>query len=127
MRRIYIILAAIMLSSRLFAWADWETIKTKDFIIFYKEGYENSAYQILNIMEQFKEVPERITGNKIYNVPPVLEDVGQVSNGLTDPVYYNIHLLNYAEPDIENWWQLAGIHEYTHMLHLTETGGAPSV
>jgi len=124
---IFILTAIILFSSCLFAWADWKTIKNKDFTIFYKEGYENSAYQILNVLEQFKDIPEKITGNRIYNVPFVLEDVGQLSNGLTDPVYYNIHLLNYAEPDIENWWQLVAVHEYTHMLHLTDTSGAPAV
>ncbi len=107
------------------AYFDWESFKTADFTIFYDKPYEARALRMLSDLEYYKHIPQEVVGNTIGNVPIMLEDWGQYNNGLTDPVFFKINVINYDSSDAD-WLALVSIHEYTHMLHLTETGGIPS-
>lgn len=122
--------ALILLCFSLAAQArDWRTVKTDNFIVYYLPGYEQQARQVLAIMEEYRPQVEALTGNKVRYFPVVLEDVGMVSNGFTNPVLPSIHLYR-ASPrsptGVENWWAYVGVHEYTHALHLTKAGGLAS-
>lgn len=125
MKKLFLILTALSAAFQLNAYFDWDSYKTADFTIFYQQAYEGRALRMLSDLEYYKHIPEEIVGNKIGNVPIMLEDWGQYDNGLTDPVFYKINVLNYESTDAD-WLALVSIHEYTHMLHLTETGGIPS-
>jgi hypothetical protein len=63
----------------------------------------------------------------------VIEDVGISTNGFADPIFNNIHLFTYPPHSltpfgvVENWYRLVGIHEYTHIAHMTKTSGLPKL
>ncbi len=103
---------------------DWEAFKTEKFILFYKNRYEKRALKLLSKIEYFSSIPEKIVDNRVSYLPLVLEDYGNYSNGFANPVYYNIHIINNESGDAD-WFTLAGIHEYTHILHLTKANGIP--
>ncbi|MCX8094372.1 MAG: hypothetical protein N3E50_09450 [Candidatus Goldbacteria bacterium] len=109
-----------------FSFYDWLTIKNEKFILFYKQEYEKRAIQILSALNYYSHIAEEIVENKASSLPIVLDDYGKYVNGFADPVYYNIHLLNYDSGDAD-WLSLVSIHEYTHILHLTRAEGFPKV
>jgi len=82
-------------------------------------------------LEYHRSMLESLLGNSLKRTPVVLEDLGAFTNGIADPVFNSIHLFPYppstgALSFAENWWTQVGIHEYTHMLHLTAAGGTPA-
>ncbi len=113
----------------IFGWLDWQVIKTDHFTVIYKPGYEWEARQVLNNLEYYRDPVVGLTGNETRTVPVVIEDAGLISNGFADPLIYTIH--SYTNPGgaagslepIEDWYRLVGIHEYTHIAHLTRTDG----
>ncbi|MBI4722885.1 MAG: hypothetical protein HY769_07840 [Candidatus Stahlbacteria bacterium] len=115
----------------LLGWLDWQTLKTDNFTIIYKPKYEWEARQALQNLEYYKSQVDTLTGNPIKHFPVVIEDIGTISNGFADPVFRNIHLYTYP-PDGEgigitqNWYREVGLHEYTHISHLTKTSGLAS-
>ena len=126
------VLAALtLMPASSFADGDWLNLKTDHFIVFYKPGHEWQAWEALKNLEHFRPQVMKLTGN---DDPPLtaisIQDAGEFSNGLTDPVDYNIEL--FTEPPAasgfladENWWALVPTHEYTHMCHLSRSFGFP--
>ncbi len=125
------LLIFISLSINVFGWSDWKTIKTEHFTILYKSEYENQAWEVLKTMEHYRPQVEKLTGNKAKHLPMVIEDVGTLTNGMANPIFYNIHLFTYPPSGslafTQNWWSLVGVHEYTHLLHLTKASGIPNL
>ncbi len=117
----------------IFSWFDWQVIKTKNYTVIYKPGYEYGAIQTLNNLEYYRPYIDRITGNNSGNLPVVIEDTGILSNGFANPFFYNIHIFTYPpKPDyylegIEDWYRLVGLHEYTHIAHMTKTAGISKI
>ncbi|MBU0568134.1 hypothetical protein KJ693_01920, partial [bacterium] len=106
--------------------------KTPDFTCFYPKGYRWEAEQALSNLEYYRRDVARLTGNReIGNLPLVIEDVGMMINGFADPIFKNIHLFTHPPHSgmslgiTENWYREVGVHEYTHIAHLTETSGFP--
>jgi hypothetical protein len=123
MRRILLILSLALL---VYPTAGaWDALKSDQFTVFYEPAYKARALRLLSDIEFYKNIPENIVGNKCYNVPFVLDDYGQYVNGLTNPIYYNIHIMNYETEDAD-WLSFVSLHEYTHMVHLTKAGGLPA-
>lgn len=114
-----------------FSWVNWKTLETDKFQIIYKPGYELSAKECLKVLEYYRKDAVNLTGHNLGKIPIVIEDIGTMSNGLTDYIFRNIHLFTYPPESFseiahgENWWRMVGIHEYMHMAHLTYTGGIP--
>lgn len=121
----------LILPSLVFPWSYWKTIKTPNFTVIYKPGYDSSAYTALKTLEYYRPYVQKLTGNyRHYNTPIIIEDIGTVSNGITNPVFPSIRLFTYP-PSVgvfglsQNWWADVGTHEYTHMLHLSNSSGWP--
>ncbi|UCG92215.1 MAG: hypothetical protein JSV97_00465, partial [candidate division WOR-3 bacterium] len=80
-------------------------------------------------LEYYRQEFVDLTGNDTRNIPVVIEDVGTMSNGLANPVFYNIHIFTYPPgfgsslEGIESWYRLVSVHEYVHIAHLTKTTG----
>jgi hypothetical protein len=114
-----------------FGWFDWKTIKTDNFTVIYKPGYEWEAKQTLMNLEYYKKDVVSLTGNDPGKFPIVVEDVGTMTNGYADPIFMNIHVFTYPPGGsligTENWYRLVGVHEYTHICHLTKTRGLASI
>ena len=112
------------------AWLDWQTLKTDHFTIYYKWGYQNKAWETLRSLEYNRNFIEKLTGNEVLSTPVVLEDIGELSNAYSDPVFKNIHLFTYAAGTgsleyYRDWMNYLSVHEYTHILHLKKAGGFP--
>ena len=110
----------------------WEVAKTPHFTCFYPEGYRWEAEQALSNLEYYRRDVARLTGNReIGNLPVVIEDIGMTTNGFADPIFKNIHLFTHPPHSgmslgiTENWYREVGVHEYTHIAHLTETSDFP--
>ncbi len=119
----------LLLTFSLFA--EWRTLKSQGFTIFYRapEG-EKEAAEVIKTLEYHRSRLENLLGNSLKRTPVVLEDLGTFTNGIADPVFNSIHLFPYSPSTgslsfAQNWWSQVGIHEYTHMLHLTTAGGTP--
>ena len=110
----------------------WKTLKTEAFTVFYPEGREQQAAEILEVLEYYRGYTKDLVGGKTRRVAIVLEDVGAQSNGLTDVAYHRI-LLFRSPPSTgalafyQNWWRLVGVHEYTHWQHLSAREGLPAL
>ena len=123
----------VIILTLIFSWFDWQVIKTKNYTVIYKPGYEYGAIQTLNNLEYYRAYVDRITGNNPGNLPVVIEDTGILSNGFANPFFYNIHIFIYPpNPEyylegIQDWFRLVGLHEYTHIAHMTKTAGIPKI
>ncbi|MCX7994612.1 MAG: hypothetical protein N3A65_02400 [candidate division WOR-3 bacterium] len=114
-------------------WFDWKVLKTGNFTIIYKPGYEYEALHTCKSLEYYRAYVVNITGNNPRRVPVVIEDTGILSNGYADPFFYNIHIFtnppnfDYYLEGIEDWFRLVGIHEFTHISHMSRTNGISGV
>lgn len=110
----------------------WKTVKTDSFIVFYDPKYKTSAIEWLQLLEFYRPRIEKLIGSNYRGLPIVIEDFGSITNGFTDPIFKRIILVP-TNPFLgelnstENWASLVGVHEYTHMLHLTNTGNFPEI
>lgn len=104
----------------------WEVLKTQRFKVFYPEGYEERAEYLLYSLEKYSYIPEKITGNYRSDATFVLEDAGNYMNAYANPAYGRMAVFS-REYLFEDWMLLAPLHEYTHFLHMTKSGGLPAV
>lgn len=110
------------------AFLGWNTLKTDNYTVFFKSGYENQALASLNALEYYKSEVIELTGANIKHLPLVLEDLGSMSNGLANPVYHHIRLFPYplsGQATAENWLSYVAKHELIHMHHFNNVGGVP--
>lgn len=120
-------LVVVIITALIIAWIDWRVLKTEHFTVIFKPGYEYQAQEILNNLEYYRMKVVDLTGNSPGNLPVVIEDAGILSNGFADPFFYNLHIFTYPPGSgsylegTESWYRLVGIHEFTHIAHLTKT------
>jgi Tol biopolymer transport system component len=113
----------------------WRTIKTKHFNIHYGEKLD---FQAQKAAEYFEEAHGRLSPK--FDWEPwgqteiILADNNDSANGLTSTLPYNWILLRLASPDpdsvladYDNWLRTLITHEYTHVLHIDQCGGAMRV
>ncbi len=111
------------------AWFDWQVIKTDNFTVFYKSGYESEAGEFLTNLERYRDTAVTLTGNDAKPIRVVVEDLGSYSNGIADPLLNKMQL--FAFPDNINesmnlqqsWYRAVGHHELIHIMHMTQTSG----
>ena len=109
----------------------WKTLKSASFTLFYPAGREREALRALGELEGRKAFAEALVGRSGgCRLSVVLEDAGTESNGYADPVFRRLHLYLYPPSDpglgfAPSWWELVGVHEYVHWLHLTAASGLP--
>ena len=133
LRNLHSALLLFLLPGLLPAWTDWQTLQGPHFQVIYRSGYDWEARQAYSILEGYRQRVSDLTGGKPGRTPVVIEDLGTLSNGSTDPVFGSIHLFTYppdASSEIgfgQNWWRMVGVHEYIHMAHLTNAHGVPGV
>lgn len=111
-------------------WFDWKTLTTEHFTIMYKPDHHREALQTLEMLEYYRDNVVELTGNDTRKVPVVIEDIGTISNGFADPLFYNTHIYTYPPghgyylESSENWYRTVSVHEYAHIAHMTRTAGS---
>ena len=110
--------------------AVWKALKTDSFLLFYPAGRESQAFEALQALERRRSYVEALVGRSGGMLSVVLVDAGTESNGFTDFLFRRAHLYLYPPSDGEiafgpSWWELLGVHEYTHWLQLTSASGLP--
>ncbi len=128
----FLVLITLFLPLLLPAWISYESISNPYFKIFYRKGWESAALNLLQTMEYYRPYVERLTGNQMGQIPFVIEDMGNIVNGYTNPVGIKIAVFAYppSEGELsvgEDWWQMVGVHEYIHMAQITKSSGEPAI
>jgi dipeptidyl aminopeptidase/acylaminoacyl peptidase len=108
----------------------FQTISTRRFDIHFHQGEAALAQRLARIAE---EVAARIDGGlgpASGRVQVILVDQHDLSNGWASPVPYNTIEISAAAPpadstigNTDDWLRLVFTHEYTHIVHLSRTGG----
>ena len=88
-------MTVLLVALSILGWFDWKTIKTDNFTVIYKPGYEWEAEQTLMNLEYYKKDVVALTGNDPGRFPIVVEDVGTMVNGFANPIFMNIHVFTY--------------------------------
>ncbi|MBW6513279.1 MAG: hypothetical protein K0B87_00765 [Candidatus Syntrophosphaera sp.] len=122
------VMAPLLLS----AWANYTTLSTPDFEVYFRKGWETEAKNILQALEFSRPYVESLTGHRPARVPVVLSDMGIMVNGYANPVGAKMGLFAYPPSSGElalgeDWWQFVGVHEYIHMAQMTRTSGEPAL
>ncbi|HDQ25389.1 MAG TPA: hypothetical protein ENN43_01425 [bacterium] len=121
------VLTVVLIFFAGFTWAYEPLVyKTGTFTLFFPEKHSERALKLLSSLEYHKLTAEAVTGASLKGLPVLLEDWGMYNNGWADPVYFMITVSAGLTSDMD-WLSYVGIHEYTHMLHLTKAGGMPSL
>lgn len=128
---VFLVLLLIIVGNGVSA-AKWETMKTESFTIFYPTEMEEHAYQVLQILEHYRPAVEEFTGNSRKNMPIVINDTGVLTNGYANSALNWIQLFWYPPEagmigTIEDWNSLVAVHEYTHILQMTNASGVHSL
>ncbi len=125
----YYLLFLIVLASSCNITFSWEVIKTDYFTVFYDRESKWQAEKFLKSIEYYRPVAERLTGNRKYHTPVIIENIGTTSNGMTDPIFNRIYLYTYPPSasvlgtGTQSWEAMVSLHEYIHLLHLSKVGG----
>ncbi|HHW13038.1 MAG TPA: hypothetical protein GXX33_08575 [Firmicutes bacterium] len=129
----------IMITACLLLWpavclggTDWQVLKTEAFTVFYPSDLEEVAREVLRILEFYRPQVEKLTGNRRYHLPVVIDDTGIAPNGLANPLLDYVHLFWYPPKagllgTVEDWNALVAVHEYTHILQMTNVGKGPKI
>ncbi|MEF3694443.1 MAG: hypothetical protein V3576_03750, partial [Candidatus Cloacimonadota bacterium] len=112
------------------AWANYKSVSTPNFEVYYRDGWEAEALEVLQTMEFYRPYVEELAGNTGGLASIVLEDMGNEVNGYVNLLNRKIALFAYPPTggslsNGESWWKLVGVHEYIHHNQLTTASGLP--
>ena len=132
LHKTFVILALCALPHFLGAWANYKTVSTPNFEVYYRDSWKTEAENALQALEYSRPYVEKLTGNNPGKVPVVLSDMGNMVNGYASPIATRMGLYAYPPSSdelglSEDWLQLVGIHEYIHMAQMTKTSGEPAI
>ena len=120
----------VLLPLALTAWANYRSVATPNFQVYYQNGWEEEALEVLQTMEYYRPYVEELTGNTGGLASIVLEDMGNEVNGYVNLLNRKIALFAYPPTggslsNGESWWKLVGVHEYIHHNQITTASGLP--
>ncbi len=109
---------------------DWSVYETENFALFFPDNMEGQARELLYHLEANLDYVRELTGGEVSGkIHLSLEDVGLMANGFADPINERMGIFA-GQPDTfsslagyESWLRLVGVHELTHILHMTNTEG----
>ena len=108
----------------------FQTISTKRFDIHFHQGEEALAQRLARIVEEVATTIDGGLGPASGRVQVILVDQNDLSNGWATPVPYNTIEITAAAPaadstigNTDDWLRLVFVHEYTHIVHLSRSGG----
>lgn len=140
MKRLYLLLVFVLvfvfcqLPAQAGQVYNWQVYETDHFVIFYPEGYEFQVKEVAYYLEKSLPRANQITGNdREGKTRIILQDIGLVSNGYTNPYDNKIGLFtNSPLPGSElsgyqSWFRLVSGHELTHMRQITNYSGTAAL
>jgi Tol biopolymer transport system component len=108
----------------------FQTISTPRFDIHFHQGEDALAQRLARIVEEVASTIDGGLGPASGRVQIILVDQHDLSNGWATPVPYNTIEITAAAPpadsgigNTDDWLRLVFTHEYTHIVHLSRTGG----
>ena len=110
---------------------DWRYLKDGRFTIYYPKGKYLYAKYTMNTLKKYAKSVDDITGNqRKQSLNIVLEDTGELHNGMANPVENKLKLFlntpnTHGSFNSQEWLNTLVIHEYTHYSHLTQASKTP--
>lgn len=108
----------------------FQTISTPRFDIHYQQGGDALARRLASWIEEAAAEVDRAIGPPVGRVQVILVNQHDLANGWATPLPYNTIEINAAAPTAatiightDDWLQLAFVHEYAHIAHLSRAGG----
>lgn len=131
-----IVLALFVFSQSVFAvdpTLDWKTIESQHIYVHYADGNKAIAERALAIAEAaHQRLSKELNWTPVEKTHVVLSDETDQPNGLASPLFFNHTILFLAPPtsvntleDFDDWFTTLIFHEYTHIIHLDKSTGAP--
>lgn len=107
----------------------WKTVKTEHFSIHYYEGEEKVVERLVTIAEDvYKNLTGKFDARPWGRTEVVVVDNHDLANGFTLIIPYNLVVLRAVPPfadstlaNYDDWIRELFIHEYTHVVHITDT------
>ena len=107
----------------------WRTVKTEHFAIHYYSGEEAIAERLVNITEEaYRILSEKFDARPWGRTEVVVVDQQDAANAFAMPIPYNMIILRVVSPlpdsnlaDYDDWLREVFFHEYTHIIHITDT------
>jgi hypothetical protein len=107
----------------------WKTVKTEHFNIHYYDGEEKVVERLIPIAEDtYKSLTAKFDARPAGRTEIVVVDNHDLANGFTLVIPYNMVVLRAVPPfadstlaNYDDWLRELFIHEYTHVVHITDT------
>ncbi len=107
----------------------WKTVETAHFALHYYEGEEEIAARLMTISEEsYRILSEKFAARPWGKTEVVIVDNQDRANAFTQVIPYNLIILRVVPPaadnilaDYDDWLRELFIHEYTHVIHITDT------
>ena len=111
---------------------NWKTVETPHFRIHFSEQNSDIAAHSIKILEKVHpKITQQLQWEPRDKTEVVLDDGFDSPNGFARSFPYNMMHLRVVPPvsgsliDSGEWLELLITHEYTHIIHLDKTSGAP--
>ena len=107
----------------------WSQFETDHFLVYYPSGSEEIAQSVAFLAEKTHRTLIRKMGKNIsQKTHVVINDSIDIVNGVATPLGYNQIFLYPSQPVLgmghfDNWLEMLLIHEYTHILDMSEMSG----
>ncbi len=113
----------------------WRTITTDHFNVHFNEKQESQAAKAAQYLEEaYAKLTPILHWKPWGRTEVVVTDNNDSPNGMSSTLPYNWSLLRLTSPDpdsvlsdYDNWLRTLVFHEYTHILHLDQYGGAVTI
>jgi Tol biopolymer transport system component len=107
----------------------WKTVETEHFSIHFYEGEEEIARRLAGMAEEvYATLSGKFDARPWGRTQVVVVDNHDLANGFTTVIPYNLVVLRVVPPlsdstlaDYDDWLRELFIHEYTHVVHITDT------
>jgi len=112
---------------------NWKTIEGEHLYVHYAVGNKSIAERAFVIAEKAHlRLSKELNWNPVDKTHVIISDETDRPNGFAFPIFVNHTVLFLAPPtsintleDFDDWMTTLIVHEYTHVIHLDKSAGAP--
>lgn len=112
---------------------NWKTIESEHLYVHFADGQKALAERALVIAESaHRRLSKALNWKPKEKTHIVLSDESDQPNGFASPIFFNFSVIFLAPPtsvntleDFDDWMTTLITHEYTHIIHLDKSAGAP--